>query len=481
MKLWRWLLLCALLVVGGCGSTVDEQAAHATQGATVEDSASTGSTNEFCNAIAEGQQRVGQTLEERNAAYQSTEDLGDQLQNALEGMLEVESNLLAMYRTMAAAAPGEIQPQAQRLAELYEQQIDRSGSIETSIEGLVGATGEALLGGLRTAVELEQVNEYAIGACGISIIPTQGLLGPVPTPPSVESSPETAAEQPVPFIVTEPLIGFCESSTMEQRWYRVSDGTIAFSTQPVDMQAVPSRLDLNGQNGEWFPNEACGRTSSALSTEIAPRQLYDAQYTHVIAVAQSQDSPGVAVIDLATSSTAFVVEPAVESDFGAAPAEAQAAAFVPDTNPQEIIWREDIGGRCETYQAAWVPGAQISRSDLDSLRIGSGGACYGTVEENFEFVDGTPYYCRRLRRCQDMNGNDVDLPVATEPSFELPPSSRFRLSGAVVVPSGDGFFVGRDSDTRVSYAFVLRSGDAEPQQLDELGIGFWHPLGIRNT
>lgn len=140
-------MLAAVALVAGCG---EERSAR-----------------RFCEELDAGLARIDETLADRNERYEGTDDLGEQLLNAFGGVVELQEDVLALYRSLADAAPEEIRGDAERLAELYEEQMDVD--LDLSATGVLTAIGEAVVDGTRTYEVLQRVDDYAVHECGTSL------------------------------------------------------------------------------------------------------------------------------------------------------------------------------------------------------------------------------------------------------------------------------------------------------------------------
>lgn len=302
---------------------------------------------------------------------------------------------------------------------------------------------------------------------------------PALDPPASTAAPSSTTSTTTTTSTTmpppEPVVGFCNSQTMEQRWFSQATGDLLAKTSGIDLTVYPDNGIYVGDSGGWFPLEACGATSIAVGEGIPPREYYSKGFTELIAVQDMGDSHGVVAIDMLDGSFRPLVQPAVASDFGDGPADAQSAAFTGDF--EGIIWRESREGQCETFIAPYTQGQIIARDAVAGFKVADGGACYNQTSYHFLHVGDEIVVCNdsSFLGCEDLSGNEYDYDEP-EPN-PVPDSPRFDLTDSLLASNGQLYFVGRDWDTRSNFAFAWGGEGTEPVQLEELGEGYWYPLG----
>lgn len=314
-------------------------------------------------------------------------------------------------------------------------------------------------------------------------VPTSSTAAPTTAEPTTTSSttlpPTTTAPPPNP----QEMLGFCNADTMQQIWVGADTGAILETTDPWS----ESQLDLMGGGAFTFAGERFGAMSGfgpfacniSGSAEMMAA-VWNRNFTKLVGTVSLEgvDEYAAAVVDGRTGGWSLAIEPAPVSDFGGDLPSVFVAAFTPNG---DLVWRDDLGGSCETYRAAF-DGTPIVRATASPTVLGRGGFCYGRDNGlSFSFAGEEILVRSTTFGYEDVNGNEasdslIDLIETATPRGTVPESQRFRITASVGASSGSTAFVAIDENTGQTFIYSWSGEGSEPAVVTELEAGRWHGL-----
>lgn len=121
------------------------------------------STEAFCDTLRSGQEHISGQLEETTYAAQANEDPLAALLVGLGGGIQAMGEVQSYLRELSEVAPEEIRIEAERVSEVFDEQMDAASGAASDP---LGAIAGSLFNSIAVSGQVNTVNDFAVENCG---------------------------------------------------------------------------------------------------------------------------------------------------------------------------------------------------------------------------------------------------------------------------------------------------------------------------